>query len=411
MSASNTDRSRRHQARGKIPLISIAIGVGLTIGLSACADMGRQPAVPVAGTKRSTVLGIPNARFVIDEAAPVALATEFRRAYDREVRFVNRTGGTVPPASYLAISGGGDNGAFGAGLLVGWSKRGTRPTFKAVTGVSTGALTAPFAFLGSAYDPSLTEVYTTIDQKDIFERRPALVAVASDSIADTRPLYDLISKYVDDQMVERLAAEYDKGRLLFIATTNLDAGRAVIWDIGAIAKSRKPGSRDLIRKVLLASASIPGLFPPVAFDVEYDGAMYQELHADGGTMTQMFLYPPTIDAGRIASTLPARQRTAYIIRNGKLTEEWKETDRKTLEIAGRAISTLITSSGVNDMYRIYATSKRDGVGFNLAYIESDFTEPRAGQFDREYMNKLFTYAMTKAADGYHWRKGPPGFRS
>src|SRR5215813_9317629 len=211
-------------------------------------------------------------------------------------------------------------------------------------------------------------------------------------------------------MVERLAAEYVKGRLLLLATTTLAAGRGVIWDIGAIAKRRKPGSRDLIRMLLLASAAIPGLFPPVAFDVEYDGAMYQELHADGGTMTQMFLYPPTIDAGRIASTLPARQRTAYVIRNGKLTEDWKETDRKTLDIAGRAISTLITSSGVNDMYRIYATAKRDGVGFNLAYIENDFTEPHGSEFDRDYMNKLFDYGMTKASDGYRWRKGPPGFR-
>src|SRR5215471_9066018 len=213
MSGSNADRSRRHQARGKISLIAIAIGVALTIGLGACADLGRQPAVPVAGTKRSTVLGIPNARFVIDDAAPVALATEFRRAYDREVRFVNRTGGTVPPASYLAISGGGDNGAFGAGLLVGWSKRGTRSTFKAVTGVSTGALTAPFAFLGSAYDAALASVYTATSASDIFERRGMLAAVTADAMADTAPLYRLISSHVDDKLVADIAREYGRGRL------------------------------------------------------------------------------------------------------------------------------------------------------------------------------------------------------
>jgi hypothetical protein len=389
--------------------MTLALSVALALGVAGCADLVREPAVPAAGTKQSTVLGIENARYVIDDSAPVALAAEFRRAYEREVRFLNRTGRALPASEYLAISGGGDNGAFGAGLLVGWTKRGTRPLFKAVTGVSTGALIAPFAFLGSSYDQSLTEVYTTIDQKDIFVRRPMLAAVTADSMADTRPLYELISRYVDDQLVERIAAEYDKGRLLFIASTNLDAGRSVIWNIGAIARSGKPGARDLIRKVLLASAAIPGLFPPVAFDVTYDGATYQELHADGGAMTQMFLYPPTIDVGRLA--IPARKRTAYVIRNGKLAEDWKETDRKTLAIAGRAISTLITSSGVNDMYRIYATTRRDGVGFNLAYIEDDFNEPDVGEFDRNYMNKLFDYAMAKAAAGYPWRKGPPGFRS
>src|SRR5262249_38703835 len=159
-----------------------------------------------------------------------------------------------------------------------------------------------FAFLGPTYDPYLAEVYTTIDQRNVFERRPMLAAVTSDSMADTRPLYDLISKYVDDDMVEKLAAEYDKGRLLFIATTNLDAGRGPTGNLAAIAKAPTPGSRDLIRRGRLPWAPTPAMFPPVAFDVEYGGAKYQELHADGGAMTQMFLYPPTIDAGRIAST-------------------------------------------------------------------------------------------------------------
>jgi predicted acylesterase/phospholipase RssA len=221
----------------------------------------------------------------------VALAAEFRRAYDREVKSL---GGAArfPTAHYLAISGGGDNGAFGAGLLAGWTESGTRPNFKAVTGISTGALIAPFAFLGAEYDQQLAEVYTTINQRDVFEKRPVLAAIASDGMADTSPLYRLISKYLDDQMIERIGREYDRGRLLLIGTTNLDAGRAVVWNIGAIAKSPNPKAPELIRRILLASASIPAAFPPVMFEVSLDGAAYQELQADGGAMAQTFLYPP-----------------------------------------------------------------------------------------------------------------------
>jgi len=209
-------------------------------------------------------------------------------------------------------------------------------------------------------------------------------------------------------MIGKIAQEYDKGRLLMIATTNLDAGRPVIWNIGAIAKSGHPLAKDSIRRILLASASIPGVFPPVMFDIELDGKKFQEMHGDGGATAQTFLYPPSISIRSLTVTTAPRARTAYIIRNGKALEEWKETERKTLSIAGRAVSTLISSSGVGDMYRIYGTTKRDGVGFNLALIESDFQEPYKGPFNREYMNKLFEYGREKARAGNPWRKAPPG---
>ena len=238
----------------------------------------------------------------------------------------------MPAANYLAISGGGDNGAFGAGLLVGWSERGSRPVFKAVTGISTGALSAPFAFLGRDYDLALTNVFTNTDAGDVFDKRPMLAAIADDGMTDTAPLYRLISSYLDDEMVGKIAREYDKGRLLMIATTNLDAGRPVIWNIGAIAKSGHPSAKVAIRRILLASASIPGVFPPVMFDIELEGRKFQEMHGDGGATAQTFLYPPTISIRTLASAIAPRARTAYIIRNGKILEEWKETERKTLSI-------------------------------------------------------------------------------
>jgi predicted patatin/cPLA2 family phospholipase len=383
--------------------------VGL-LCISGCSSLERLPAVPQSETHQATFLNIPNARFVIDETPPTALIEELKGALQREITYNRSIGnrGPLPPANYLALSGGGDNGAFGAGLLVGWSERGTRPVFKAVTGVSTGALSAPFAFLGSEYDFALTNVYTKSDVGDIFTKRPLLAAVADDALTDTAPLHRLISSYVDDVLVEKIAREYDKGRLLMIGTTNLDAGRPVIWNIGAIARSGNPMAKEAISRILLASASIPGLFSPVMFDIELDGRKFQEMHGDGGASAQTFLYPPTISI-RSASAAAARNRTAYIIRNGKIFEDWKETERKTLSIAGRAVSTLIGSSGVGDMYRIYGTTKRDGVAYNLALVEADFTEPYKGPFDREYMTKLFEYGRAKAGRGYPWRKGPPGF--
>jgi predicted acylesterase/phospholipase RssA len=256
----------------------------------------------------------------------------------------------------------------------------------------------------------LTEVYTTIAQKDIFERRLILAAVGSDGMADTAPLKNLIARYLDERMIDRIAGEYGRGRLLFIITTDLDAGRPVIWNIGAIAESHHPNAVALIRQVLLASASIPAVFPPVMFDVVVDGVNYQELHVDGGAVMQTFLYPPTIAVGKLAGIGARRSRTAYVIRNGKLREDWNETERKTLSIATRAVSTLATSSGVGDLYRIYATTKRDGVGLKLAFIQDDFVEPHTSEFDRDYMNKLFEYAQAKSKAGYPWRNGPPGFQ-
>lgn len=377
--------------------------------LAACSSLERLPAVPQVETHQATFLNIPNARFLIDEKPPRALIEEFKSAHEREIRYNRSTGksGPLSPASYLALSGGGDNGAFGAGLLVGWSERKTRPIFNGVTGVSTGALSAPFAFLGSEYDFALMNVYTNSEAGDIFTRRPLLAAVANDAMADTTPLYRMISSYVDDDMVEKIAREYDRGRLLLIGTTNLDAGRPVIWNIGAIAASGRPVAKEAIARILLASASIPGLFPPVMFDIELDGRTFQEMHGDGGATAQTFLYPPTISIRNM--WLTPRSRTAYIIRNGKIFEDWKETERRTLSIARRAVSTLIGSSGLGDMYRIYGTTKRDGVAYNLALVEADFTEPYKGPFDRGYMTKLFEYGRAKASAGFPWRKAPPGF--
>ena len=388
----------------RFPLAAPACALGL-LALVGCAQLGRVP--PEADAGQAQVAGIANARFLA-EGDPAPMIAEFRRAFAREAAYFQSIHRPLPDTNYLAISGGADDGAFGAGVLVGWSEHGTRPTFKGVTGVSAGALVAPFAFAGPEYDSALSKIFTTIEQRDVFASRPIFAAVASDAMADTAPLSNLIARYMDERLAADIAREYARGRLLFIATTNLDAGQSVIWNIGAIAQSGRPEALNLIRRILLASASIPAFFPPVMFDVSYNGTTYQELHVDGGAIAQAFLYPPSIAVGRLGGIGPARSRTAYIIRNGKLRVDAEQTERRTLSIATRAVSTLTASSGVGDLYRIYTTTKRDGVQFRLAFIPNDFTEPHLSEFDRTYMNRLFDYARAKARSGYPWLKAPPG---
>jgi predicted acylesterase/phospholipase RssA len=377
----------------------------LTVG--ACAQLDRLPAVAVADTGRASVAGISAARFMAGDTG--ALTAFGGRLYERESKHFSSLGRPIPPESLLAISGGGDNGAFSAGVLVGWSESRTRPSFKIVTGISTGALVAPLAFVGPEYDPLLAEMYTTIDQTDIFEKRPIVAGFLSDALADSRPLQNLIAKYVDANLTARIAEESRRGRALVIITTNLDAGVPVIWNIGAIAESERPEAIGLIRKILLASASIPGFFPPVMFDVTVNGVAHQEMHVDGGASMQTFLYPAGLQVRKIPNGGGSRPRTAYVIRNGRLTQDWDEVARNTPAIATRAVATLTTNSGVGDLYRIYALAKRDGVRLQLAYIGDDFEQPHSAEFDRQYMVKLFEYGRTKARSGYPWRGAPPGF--
>ena len=194
-----------------------------------------------------------------------------RDSIKREQAYLAANGhlGPLPPAVFLAISGGGDNGAFGAGLLNGWTAAGNRPTFKLVTGVSTGALTAPFAMAGPAYDATLKEVYTTISAKNILEPRSLLAALTSDAMADNHPLWQLIAKYADQALLDVIAAEYAKGRLLLVGTTDLDARRGIIWNLTKIAASRDPKALDMFRTLMIASAAIPGAFPPTMICLLY----------------------------------------------------------------------------------------------------------------------------------------------
>lgn len=229
-------------------------------------------------------------------------------------------------------------------------------------------------------------------------------------MADVSPLRALIDKTVDTMMLQKIAAEYEqKGRLLLIGTTNIDSGSLVLWNMGRIAAQASPAAHALFKNVMLASAAVPGAFPPVLFDAEINGRDYHELHVDGGLAAQVYLYPAAVSRAALqAGIIKSRQREAYIIRNARLSIGWEETERNGLGILGRSYKKMVQSQGLGNLYQIYEITRRDKVGFNLAYIGNDFEQPHPAEFDQPYMNALFEYAYEKAKRGYPWQHVPPG---
>ena len=279
-----------------------------------------------------------------------------------------------------------------------------------MTGVSTGALSAPFAFLGPDWDDELRAVYTDISAVDVLQSRGIFAALWSDAMADNAPLRATIARYVDAPFLEAIAAESRKGRILMIGTTNIDARRGVIWNIGKIAEQGGPEAVDLVIDLLVASAAIPGAFPPSMIDVTVDGVAYQEMHVDGGASAQVFVYPPALNLQEIAEDIDAsqRERHVWVIRNARLDPDWADTERHVMSIAQRAISSLIQTQGVGDLYRIYATTQRDNVDFNLAFIPSSFDLKPAEPFEQAFMRALYDVGYGEAEQGYAWHKAPPG---
>jgi predicted acylesterase/phospholipase RssA len=390
----------------------IASALLAATGLQACGTLPRRSAVPPDLTERAVIPGIANSRFWLDrDLGPfVRSIVEDNRREEAALAKAGRPTDPMPPVHFLAISGGGDAGAFGAGLLSGWSAHGDRPEFKVVTGISAGALIAPFAFLGPAYDDVIRTVATSVGKDGIFHTRNALSGLTSDGMADSEPLARLVAHYVTPDVLAAIALEFEKGRVLEIGTTDLDAGRAVTWNMGAIAASNSRDSLELFRKIMVASASIPGAVSPVMIGVEVDGKRYQEMHVDGGVITQVFAYPTRTlsELLKTTGTVIHRQIAVYVIRNGKLEPEWSDTPRRTLKIGGRAIGALVQAQGVGDLRRIYQATQRDGFDFNLAYIGSDFPDSQAEPFNTAYMRSLFDYAYQAGVNGYPWHKAPPG---
>ncbi|MBW0147143.1 patatin-like phospholipase family protein [Marinobacter arenosus] len=368
--------------------------------VAGCSAIPERNGVPAGRENDAKIAGIPNARIT-------GMMTESQiNDVLAQVLAQQRAAGVADDAdvNILALSGGGANGAFGAGLLNGWSAEGSRPEFTIVTAISTGALMAPFAFLGSEYDPYLRKLYTTTDTSSIIVKRSKLIAMRSDALNDSTPLKELVASYIDQTLLDRIAAEHGRGRRLLVGTTNLDAGRGVIWDMGEIAASRRPSALQLFRDILVASASIPVAFPPVYIDVMIDGSRYSEMHVDGGIAAQAFIIPAWMNVGRRSEKEGLdRRRKLFVIRNGTLQAHSTVVQPKINAIAGRSIGVLIKQQGIGDLIRIYSTAQLDDLEFNLAYIPADIKNDSAEAFDPVYMRRLFDLGYSQAVTGYPWQ--------
>ncbi len=392
-------------------IILMMAAFAFTFSVSGCA-LPRNP-VPIAQMSDAKLINIKMVRTWGGEFSPhfqKDLVESIRQ--EREGDFPLKPDGSTS-YSALALSGGGANGAFGAGFLCGWTQAGTRPKFKLVTGISTGALIAPYVFLGSEYDGRLKKAYTTITTKDIFDARGMISLLWSESFGDTAPLQKFIEREFDEEILKAIVDRHARGYRLYIGTTNLDADRFVVWNLGAIAQSGHPDALKLMHKVLLASASIPGAFPPVYFNVEADGKVYDEMHVDGGTITQVFFYGFVLDlpAARkeiFGEDAPKPGGSIYIIRNGKIGPTAKPVKRSLPNIIKRSLSTTTRAHGFGDLYRIYVITQRDQIDFNYVAIPDDYMPAGKEMFDPKEMNRLFDLGFEMAKSSDKWHKVPPG---
>ena len=396
-------RLRKRARRGVIPVIALLL---VSMSGSGCAIFTLREVVPEQLADEAELAGMPHVRVWGD--APSKSLASLASDDGRRGRAVGELSQRLArqPINILAISGGGDNGAFGAGLLIGWSDAGTRPDFDLVTGVSAGALSAPLVYLGRSRNAELRDVFTNYGRDDIYD--PGIVTpLLGAGLVDSSPLEKLIAKYVDERFLLDIANERQKGRILLIGTTNLDAQRPVLWDMGRIALSRHPQALNLFRKVLLASASIPGAFPPVRIKVRADGRFFEELHVDGGVTQQVFASTPSAP---VTNRGPSRATAArlFIIRNGKINPEWEAVETGIFAISRRSIATLIKNQGVGDLYRIFTRAQIEGTDFNLAAIPSWFSMSKEQSFERTYMQTLYDEGYRSGLVGYRWMKVPPG---
>lgn len=364
----------------------------LLLVASGCAHWPDRPPVPASAQARAQLVGYHDIRYFADAPLDEWLTWRDRWLADR------RSAGQRASVNLLAISSGSDKGAFAAGFLKGWSRRGTRPTFDVVTGVSTGALIAPFAFLGSSEDSVVEQLFTGISARDIFRATPVSGVLGGPSLAQTRPLQQLIARYIDVGLLDRIAAEHRRGRRLLVMTTNLDAGRGVVWDMGAIAASNRPDRVALFRQILLASASIPGVFPPVLIDVAAEGRHFNEMHVDGGTVSSLFALPSSVLwQGAGVGLSPARGSTITVLYNGKLQRTYRIVQPRAFGIIAQALATVIGEADRQNIESYRVLAERNGVAMRVEAIQDDFTAKEKGIFETRFMRALFTYGFERGA--------------
>ena len=308
------------------------------------------------------------------------------------------------PLSILALSGGGAGGAFGAGAIAGLTRTGMRPEFDVVTGVSAGALVAPYAFLGPSWDAQLLDAFTGVEGDSLLQSR-GLGVIFGSSIYSGRPLRQLIETYVSDEMIRAIAREALKGRLLLVATTDVASGEPVVWDLGAIAKNGGSTARTLICDVLVASASVPGMFPPVIIRVVQDGLSADQAHVDGAATVPFFVPPALLQSSR---SVPGAGRAAvYVIVDGSLSGGAQTTRLTARAILTRSIRVGLDHLLLTSLQLTAATAQLEGADMQYSSLPADYPLPDAFDFSARIRRPLFHYAYQCAESGRLWTVLPP----
>ena len=357
--------------------------------LGACAS---DPRTPFTESDEMTAvpIGTPNIRYWADATASTVQGVA-RRAVVQKGR----------PFVYIALSGGGGSGAFGAGVLNGWSESGTRPEFTIVSGVSTGALIAPFAFLGPDYDDRLRQIYTNGAAQRLIGQPNPLGALFGPGVFGRERLRRLVERYLDDDLIRAIAREDQKGRRLLVVTTNLDAQRAVVWDMGAIAISGEPKAFYLFRDVLAASASVPVVFAPQLIDVEANDRVFQEMHADGTLSAPVYTLPDAVLFGGKPIRRAARP-ALYVIVNARIDPGFAVVPDQVEAIAAQSLSTLNRVGTKAVLAQTYDVATREGLSFHLSYIGRDHPDSGGTGFETDAMRQLYDYGYEKARSGAFW---------
>jgi hypothetical protein len=317
------------------------------------------------------------------------------------------------PLNALCLSGGGQYGAYAVGLLAGWSARGDRPDFDVVTGISSGALIAPLAFLGPRYDPVLKEVWDNLETDQLFKYRPIPVHILRDkALASSDPMKALIARIITPQVMDDIRAAHRCGRRLFVGTSTLHARRLIVWDLGAVACSGHPEADELVRTILLATSSIPGLVPPVDLPVEVNGVTVCEQHTDGGAVAQTFLrlgghHPRPDPADPAARWLCGSN--VYVIAGGKLYIDPIQGDLGFLSRATGAVSAALYALYRADLWRLYSFCQASGMGFHHTDIPRELPTPgRSTEFETETLRSMYAAGYQFSVSGKPWRQTPPG---
>jgi predicted acylesterase/phospholipase RssA len=373
------------------PLVALFAILTAMSSVAGCSTLPRT-AYTASDAASSRVLNLGELRWYADEPASAFLRPN-----------VNTRAG---PLSYLALSGGGADGAYGAGVLNGWTAAGTRPEFSVVSGVSTGALIAPFAFLGPDHDATLRDIYTSGIAESLLNTPSLVHAVFGSGLLGNTRLRELVARYIDQEMLGAIAAEYARGRKLLVVTTNLDTQRTVVWDMGRIAAIGSPQALDLFRDVLAASASIPVVFPPMLIDAQANGHRFQEMHVDGGVTAPVLTLPEAflLRNGAFARGL---RMNIYVLINDKVERDFQLVPNSTIDIAARASASVMKTQIRSVLYETYDFARRNNFGFNLTYIARELPSPGSSGFETSYMRSLYQYGFDKARTGDFWAKAPP----